>query len=259
MSGTGSGSSLREQLCQIEQSLGVCHVAEVQVWPNGSKPVDLRPKTPVPSRSAATGSARRPPPPPAPSKVVGGSPGAVHQPQPPKKAAPVATASAGATTQRLQSLPDLPSLPDDAAVNSTSELDEKLLQKLDTAVDRILVEGSASAGAKQIAPLPRVLPKGVIELGPASPNPPKMQGVSLFQAAPRLPHQLAEIRQQLRLLTSNCDKLQALAAQAKCFGHNGSEPPPLESVEAEHASTMSQASRLLEMLGTPVPVSPAKK
>lgn len=57
---SGLSTSLREQLCQVEQSLGVCHVAHVQPWPY---------------------SVRRSSPSPAPKKLPGRiSPASIHPP-----------------------------------------------------------------------------------------------------------------------------------------------------------------------------------
>ena len=86
----------------------------------------------------------------------------------------------------------------------------------------------------------------VVELGPASA--PKEQGASVLKAAPRLPQQLAEVRKQLRQLSADCDRLEALTEAPL----NPLPEDLLESVEAAHASTMSQASQVLEAISSPV-------
>ncbi|CAJ1460411.1 unnamed protein product, partial [Effrenium voratum] len=130
--------------------------------------------------------------------------------------------------QQVQShLASAPAVP-----SSDCDLDGHFMDKLDAAVDQ-MIKGSVR----------RLTYGEKVELGPA--GPPKDQGASLMKAAPRLPLQLAEIRQQLRQLTLDCDRLQALAGDIP-----EEEAEPLESVEAEHASAISSASRLLDALSS---------
>ncbi|CAJ1338019.1 unnamed protein product, partial [Effrenium voratum] len=70
-----------------------------------------------------------------------------------------------------------------AVPSSDCDLDGHFMDKLDAAVDQ-MIKGSVR----------RLTYGEKVELGPA--GPPKDQGASLMKAAPRLPLQLAEIRQQ---------------------------------------------------------------
>ncbi|CAE7766841.1 unnamed protein product, partial [Symbiodinium pilosum] len=217
--GSPGGGSLREQLCQIEQSLGVCHVAEVQAWPRPRRPPAV-----VRSGSALAGSQRRlsPPKRSAVGSPVHGAgerpastcPALIHQPDPPQQA----------MTSKLASVPRVPETeyPSSARQSEETDLDCDLILKLDEAVDK-MIRGSVRRLAFGTDTAEHGL---VVELGPASA--PKEQGASVLQAAPRLPQQLAEIRQQLRQLSADCDRLQALAAPAPGRG----QEEPLESVEA---------------------------
>mmetsp|Transcript_43356 Transcript_43356/g.94208 ORF Transcript_43356/g.94208 Transcript_43356/m.94208 type:complete len:166 (-) Transcript_43356:15-512(-) len=108
-------------------------------------------------------------------------------------------------------------------------LDAGLMTKLDAAVDQ-LIKGSVRRFTE------------VIELGPAT-GATGTTGVAgaVLKVAPRLPQQLAEIRQQLRQLSADCDRLQALAQE------DGNDDA-IENMEAEHANTMCQANQLLDTL-----------
>ncbi|CAE7231688.1 hypothetical protein AK812_SmicGene23509 [Symbiodinium microadriaticum] len=237
--------SLREQLCQIEQSLGVCHIAEVQAWPRPRRPHDGFNEV-VQSGSALLGSQQRLSPPKDPTsrstersrgesgRQAAGRTNAVHQPLPPKQA----------VASKLISVPCVPQTASPATERHSSEetdLDSDLVMKLDEAVDK-LIRGSVRRLAFGTESPEK---SRVVELGPTSA--PKEQGASLLKAAPRLPQQLAEIRKQLRQLSEDCDRMQALATEGPSF-----EEEPLESVEAEHASTMSQANQLLEAVSGPL-------
>lgn len=195
-----SDDSLRDQLCQIEQSLGVCHVAEVQAWPGKEAVKDTGkalPANPMPG-SALTGSLIR-------------NSRNRNSPEHPE-------GQFGPHTQLQQVESHLGTAPP-APVDG-------LMTKLDAAVDQ-LIKGSVR----------RFTGDGtVIELGPSTPALPPPLSI-----APRLPQQLAEIRQQLRQLSVDCDRLQAL-------GKDEDENEAIENVEAEHANAMSQASQLLDAL-----------
>eukprot|EP00930_Biecheleria_cincta_P082348 TRINITY_DN72100_c0_g1_i1.p1 TRINITY_DN72100_c0_g1~~TRINITY_DN72100_c0_g1_i1.p1 ORF type:complete len:375 (+),score=98.51 TRINITY_DN72100_c0_g1_i1:35-1126(+) len=280
MAAAASGS-LREQLCQIEQSLGVCHVAEFQAWPAVSK----KQPQPGPSRSlksSGNGGHRdwRTAPQQSSSNCPGAAavaaisvtsaapsdssstfsrgpganppPGAatiVHQPLQPKKVAlPGSTGCGGGTGTSLKPLPSADKM---QGIEEDFALDSHFMQQLDLAVSRAVEDGHL----RDIAPLPveDVGLNKVVELGPACPPKdaqatpaPAVPAPPLLGAAPRLPKQLAEIRQQLQMLTANCDKLQALTSKMNGCPTVGVYMPPLEHLEAEHASTMGRASRLLE-------------
>lgn len=200
--------SLRDQLCQIEQSLGVCHVAEVQAWP-GKEVKEVKDTSvkaiPMPG-SALTGSLIR-----------NSRNRNLNSPEHPE-------GQFGPHTQLQQVESHLGTAPP-APVDG-------LMTKLDAAVDQ-LIKGSVR----------RFTGDGtVIELGPSStpglPPPPPLS------IAPRLPQQLAEIRQQLRQLSVDCDRLQALGKDEK------DENEAIENVEAEHANAMSQATQLLDALNS---------
>ena len=219
-----SDDSLRDQLCQIEQSLGVCHVAEVQEW---QKVKDTEKPTEIPVGSALAGSLirnsnqiRAVPP----SDRFGPQLQAVPPVQPMQPVQPV---------ERESHLGVAPPVPPPVP------LDADLMTKLDAAVDQ-LIKGSVRRFTSDST-------STIIELGPAGPGPNSQPGgpgrlVKGVELAPRLPQQLAEIRQQLRQLSADCDRLQALAVEP--------EEDAIENVEAEHASTMCQANQLLDALNS---------
>lgn len=198
-SAMASDDSLRDQLCQIEQSLGVCHVAEVQEWQKVNPKKD---SVEIPMGSALVGSFRRPKESPEPfgPKVLKEPPMQIGE-------------------SHLGVAPP--------------PLDGDLMTKLDAAVDQ-LIKGSVRRFTN---------PESIIELGPADGD--RASGGSgsgsVLKVAPRLPQQLAEIRQQLRQLSADCDRLQALSNEAE-------EDEAIENVEAEHANTMCQANQLLDAL-----------
>lgn len=231
---------LREQLCQIEQSLGVCHVAEVQLWP------DLRSRPPAPqvdSRSRPSlppvqlPSSRGPPPSrstPTPSVAsyqeisaqnsasLSASRTAVHQPQLPSGQSNGLTRS-----NRLQR----------QKAHEDSELDDTITKRLDDAVSRLIDDAPVSVGR-------------IIALG----------APQATAACGRLPQQLAEIRLNVRKLGSYCDSMQTMTEHgASVSRHPGSgravdDEPTLESMEAVHSSVMGQARQLLESIGVQIAV-----
>eukprot|EP00933_Yihiella_yeosuensis_P005358 TRINITY_DN109862_c0_g1_i1.p1 TRINITY_DN109862_c0_g1~~TRINITY_DN109862_c0_g1_i1.p1 ORF type:complete len:274 (+),score=49.99 TRINITY_DN109862_c0_g1_i1:62-883(+) len=247
--------NLREQLCQIEQSQGVCHMAELQSWPSQiptrpsdrRRAADQRPKTSV--FSALVGSTKRPPQVPkqendststskgyASSKVAG-----VYQPNPPKTKAVankrISPEKRG--TDVCASSTGSPAVP--------NELDSILL---DTAVDQLMAGKrlSFSNFDEENAAVPKVVPLGDADVSAGA-----------LHCAPRLPQQLADVRQQLRLLTANCDKLQqGLAMQQRADENRDAyEAVPLQTVESAHAAAMRQATRLLEAMGATEPTNMA--
>ncbi|CAE8636588.1 unnamed protein product [Polarella glacialis] len=215
-----SSGSLREQLCQIEQSLGVCHVADVQVWPNIGRPADLRSRNQS-VRSALAGSGRRPPMTPGTATSRGGGfnghTEVVHQPQPPP-------------SRTAQGSPDALRSAGDTMPSPFGEQD----RKLDMAVAQVMEGKQLFFGESdvEVAGLPKVVALGERD----------SKAATLMHCAPRLPQQLADIRMQLRELAQNCDNLQAMVEEQDSESQ-------IESVEAEHASAMGQAARLLEALG----------
>lgn len=178
----------------------------------------------------------------------------MHQPLQPTKVPPP-PGSNSSSRQRGTAEKQMP-LPS-ADKTQGFEEDSDFMKQLDVAVSQA-VEGRH---LEDVAPL-QVEECNVVELGPAcppkdtqatAPAPPAaaaaLPAPPLLGVAPRLPKQLAEIRQQLRMLTANCDKLQVLTSQMNAGPGGLACAPPLESLEAEHASTMGHASRLLEAPG----------
>ncbi|CAE7352407.1 unnamed protein product, partial [Symbiodinium sp. CCMP2592] len=160
--------SLREQLCQIEQSLGVCHVAEVQAWPRPRRQQDGFNEV-VRSGSALLGSQQRLSPPKDPTsrstersrgesgRQAAGRANAVHQPVPPKQA----------MASKLVSVPCVPQTGSPATARHSSEetdLDSDLVMKLDEAVDK-LIRGSVRRLAFGTESPEK---SRVVELGPTS-------------------------------------------------------------------------------------------
>ena len=227
-----SDDSLRDQLCQIEQSLGVCHVAEVQAWQK-VKDTEKTAEIPMPDSALAgslirdsdriqahqplqANSALRTPERFGPQPQLLQVPGLPGPPGPPGGPSPQSGQASGQAGNPTRSTSHLGVAP--------PPLDAGLMTKLDAAVDQ-LIKGSV-----------RRFTGEVIELGPATTG-----GVAVLKVAPRLPQQLAEIRQQLRQLSADCDRLQALAME------DGNDDA-IENMEAEHANTMCQANQLLDAL-----------
>ena len=233
MTAMTSDDSVRDQLCQIEQSLGVCHVAEVQAWQkvkDTEKPAEI----PMPD-SALAGSLirkdsdriqpRQPLQPnsvrsperfgPQPQMLQVPAPGLPGPPGPPGPAPLGASGRPGAERESHLGVAPPP-------------LDAGLMTKLDAAVDQ-LIKGSVRRFTE------------IIELGPATTATGTGVAGAVLKVAPRLPQQLAEIRQQLRQLSADCDRLQALA-------HEDGNDDAIENMEAEHANTMCQANQLLDAL-----------
>eukprot|EP00435_Cladocopium_sp_Y103_P019685 s4866_g4.t1 len=217
-----SDDSLRDQLCQIEQSLGVCHVAEVQAWQK-VKDTEKTAEIPMPD-SALAGSL-------------------IRKDSDRKDRVPTLR-----TPERFGPQPQILQVPapgpgptggppgESHLGVAPPPLDAGLMTKLDAAVDQ-LIKGSVRRFTSEI-----------IELGPAT----TATGATcatggvgagaVLKVAPRLPQQLAEIRQQLRQLSADCDRLQALAHL-----EDGNDDA-IENMEAEHANTMCQANQLLDAL-----------
>lgn len=170
-----------------------------------------------------------------PSAGVGA--GAVHQPQPPRRAGRASQASAasagGARSEEL-----------DADVRSSvSAVIEQLLQDADRCVD-----GSLGFGAPVATR--RASPK-LLSLGPPSSVP-----VSRMLAAGRLPAQLAELRLQARQLSAHCERLQVAidapgapapgsAAAADAGAEGADDELSLERLAGDHAGALGRAQRLL--------------
>lgn len=222
------GGSLREQLCQIEQSsVGVCHIAEVQLWPGpgmrtafGGSPVRLQPR---PRRA------------PLPRPLIGSIP--ILSPKPAAKPAAGATPLVWReprdfldfTGRRLVRPAGRGKDGAGSPAESCSDLDGDLGQSLRDAVAALVEDGSLFKDCVEdgVEGLPRV-----VALGEAcEPAPGPICG--------RLPRQLADLRLELRRLASTTDGLQAIAAPAR---HGAAS---LESLQTEHSEAMRQATRLL--------------
>lgn len=242
------GSSLREQLCQIEQSLGVCHIAEVQLWPgcSGASRPPLPKGGPHGPRWSSTGA--RPPStgkPPSSRPVVGVRLSPTPKPGP----SPTRSISADSTgwprlggrhaeyfaetgsprygARQTKEEDNLASSHNSPAKwrQDAGDLDPNIMEQLDAAAAR-LVDDAANR-----------LP-GLVALGPPSPpRPATLCG--------RLPQQLADVRSHLRSLSSHCDSMNAIAAAAFDKGNPDDFTMTLESMVAAHASAMGLARNLL--------------
>lgn len=236
---------LREQLCQIEQSLGVCHVAEVTPWPDiRMRPeavhhtedfgvrspaglIPLAPRKQSPFRVADPSHGTRPPGFSLQSQTSASAMLArtmVHQPQPPRRL--------GNGLARSSRVPR-----QDARDNSFS-LDEAVALRLEDAVSQLVDD---------VIYHPPAGFENVVSLG--SPQ--------AAAACGRLPQQLADMRFNLRKLGSYCDSMQSMttnnvAAHGRSWA--GQDEPTHENMEIEHASVMDQARLLLERVGNQNPL-----
>lgn len=194
-----------EQLCEIEQSLGVCHIAQLQPWPSDtrssskestSKPdvvVQQPPLLPPSTREPPSFAQRRP---------------LVHQPQPPK------------TSEQKQQFP------------TTLGLNGRQGQSLQLPVDPPLAVLNLRSRTAQGQPVDKHADegRGIVARGSVPHG--------------RLPAQLADLRHYARKFASHCDGLQAIVPPADMLTQVR-EDAVFSSLEAAHMATMERARHLL--------------
>jgi len=240
---------LREQLCQIEQSLGVCHVAEVTPWP------DLRGRPPGPPAHYAMAPSPR-----SSLPACGISP--TSEPSPFRSALPrlgIPASRFGESSRNDKPSdfdrpavhqPQLQRRPGNGLTRSSRVprqvahddfgLDDTISRRLDDAVSQ-LVDGVADH-----SPIGEARCGQIIALG----------APQATAACGRLPQQLADLRLHLRKLGSYCDSMQTTTAHSAAVRGppcDVDDETTLENMEHVHASVMQQARLLLENIGSQNP------
>lgn len=249
-------SRIHDELCQIEQSMGVCHIAEFQPWPGmnkaGAPPKSSGSDVRSPSNqiqrivdvdavmavmdvvNASHGPSSRAPaqvPQPAPSVVPLGPPSRHPPPTTREVSVPDASTAAQGGTGRGPRLGGgkgqgpsaTPSKrggnPPDVADGRFDQLDATIAWFVDQGLRESTVRGASKT------------PTGALLCG-------------------RIPQQIADLRSHTRKLAAHCDSLQVTTSHGNAASFDGSSGTTLEHLEAAHMSVMYLAKRLLEEGGS---------
>lgn len=251
--------TLGQKLCEIEQSQGVCHVAQVQLWPSASRrQKSSQPRPTIRGILDGTGTVFSPNRPPDSEILVGrdgagGSPvplnlesrqvSSVHQPNPsrlqkmPLPRRHLMRTSAGKVVNSSKSAQKVSNTDKDyffsghatqPSGDRTDIFDEDLQRSVDTAIDRIVDATRVSCSNGD-----------VVSLGPAVDVPP-----TRMLLCGRIPEQLAELRTKTRELSATCENLASSVVRPPACESDNADTA-FRELKAAHDAAMTRAQRLL--------------